>query len=541
MELVSTEQMRDIEQRASLEYGLEPRTLMESAGLAAFGLVKRVLGGSVDGRRILICAGKGNNGGDALVLARYLANAGGRVIIVLVADSRSLQGLAAEVLLPISRMIEAQNKHPIADRQRIKLIECSEPNWPAALKESLPVDLVVDGLLGTGIKSPLSGVYRELVTLINSLECPCVALDIPTGVNPDTGEVDEVCIKADHTITFGRPKLGLLSYPAYDFIGQLTVNTIGIPDSLVRQAAASQVWVRPELVAALLPPRPASAHKGSFGHVLTIGGSMGLTGAACLAAMAVLRSGAGKSTLAGPASLHSVLATKLTEVMTVPLPETEAHSISTKANEVIKTLGEFEAILVGPGLSTYPETTRFLLDFLTVVQGSLVLDADALNIMATDRKAFSSLLADSSVPPVLTPHPAELARLLGISTHEVQKSRVAMAREAARRWQSIVVLKGANTVIATPTGMVYVNTTGGSELATAGTGDVLAGIIAGFIAQGAHPEAAAIIGVYLHGLSGTKARQAGLGAGLVAGDLLDYLPFAIEECWQNRLGSECNG
>lgn len=538
MELVTTAEMREIERLAAVECGLQPRTLMESAGLAAFALVQQVLGGSVAGRRVLICAGKGNNGGDALVLARYLANARSRVVIVLAGDRRLLQGLPAEVFRPLQLMLVEQVQPSAGRGQRIMLLDCSMPNWPVLLRESLPVDLVVDGLLGTGINSPLSGVYRELVTLINDLDCPCLALDIPTGVNPDTGEVDEVCVEADYTITFGRPKLGLFSYPAYAYVGELAVNTIGIPDSLVSQVAADRFWVRAELVAKLLPPRPADGHKGSFGHVLIIGGSLGLTGAACLAATAVLRAGAGKSTLAGPASLHGIFATKLTEVMTIPLPETEGHSISARAAEVLRDLSAFEAVLLGPGLSTHPETGDFLRECLSAVQGRLVLDADALNIMAGDRDTFRTILQSKSEPAVLTPHPAELARLLGITTDEVQKARVDSAREAAQLWRSIVVLKGANTVIATPAGRIYLNTTGGSELATAGTGDVLAGIIAGFIAQGAPPEAAAVIGVYLHGRSGVMARQAGFGAGLIAGDLLNYLPRAYEECRQIRIGSE---
>lgn len=533
MELVTTEEMRLLEKRAEEEYGLSPRVLMENAGRAAFDLAQEILAGSPAGKRVLICAGKGNNGGDALVLARYLVNAGAQVVVALASSRDSLQGPALEAFKAAAKMAE--------EVETLRILECAGPDWKRDLAAVRPVDLAVDGLLGTGLKGAISGTIKELVQFINELACPCLALDIPTGILADTGQIETAgeeelgcfAVCADYTITFGRPKVGLFCYPAPDFVGELRVSSIGIPDSLVAKTGLEHFWLRPEMVKRALPTRPNSGHKGTFGHVLTVGGSLGLTGAPCLAAEAALRAGCGKSTLAGPSGLNHIFETKLTEVMTLPLPETADHSIAVEAQYTLAPrLQEYDVILVGPGLSLHPETAVFLSDFLQAVEGQLVLDADALNIMAIKKERFQSLLKELPRVPIITPHPGEMARLLGITTGEAQKRRVAVAKEAAVQWGSVVVLKGANTVIATPAGVVYINTTGDSGLATAGTGDVLAGMIAGFLAQGAGPLEAALCGTFFHGLAGERARAAGYGAGLIAGDLLKFLPAVLNEYYR---------
>lgn len=509
MYLVSSTEMSLLEEKAAEMYSLSPRVLMEAAGIAAFNYVREILGEDLQGKRILICAGRGNNGGDALVLARYLGNAAATVRIALTNKPEQFQGPAAEALRSVTAMVARDVDE--------KLLAGS---W----------DLIVDGLIGTGLQGAVTGLTKELVGFINNQTAPVLALDIPTGVNADTGEItDGCCVQADYTITFGLPKIGLFCYPAPDYVGKLRVDAIGLPLTSDTDLNLTKYLIEPSLVQALLPQRPQVGHKGTFGHALTIGGSPGMLGAPCLAALGALRVGAGKSTVAGPARYSSLLATKLTEVMTMELADNQGY-ITTAANKaLVSSPHRYQAVLVGPGLGTNFETGAFLQTLISQTQCPLVLDADALNLMADQHRQFQSLLAQRQEPVILTPHPGEMGRLMGLGSDQVQANRVEVAQAAAERWSAVVILKGAHTLVATPDGRLYLNPTGNSSLATAGTGDVLAGVIVGLLAQGMQPWAAAVCGTYLHGLAGDKAAQAGYGVGLIAGDLLNYLPLVLQK------------
>lgn len=542
MDLVQVEEMRLLEVRAQQEYGLTPRVLMEAAGIAAFNLIQRILG-TARGKRILVCIGKGNNGGDGLVLARHLANAGAQVLVALAGERESLRGPAREALGPVAQM--AADCEEATGLSQLWFYECAEVDWQRKLRLLPPWDLVVDALMGTGLKGALKGVNKEMVKFINGLDCPCVALDLPSGIAANSGQITplvegepgaDCAVEAEYTITFGRPKIGLYCYPAPDYVGELYWDDLGIPSTLVAKSRLSCQLLVADRIRKLLPVRPNSAHKGSFGHVLAIGGSRGLSGAVALSALAALRVGAGKSTLASPVGLQPIFATKLTEVMTLSLGETAQGGIAAHGlADLDGRLEEFNALVVGPGISTQEETKKFVYGLLGRARQRLVLDADALNIIASEPERFIPLLARNGDEwPVLTPHPGEMARLLGTGTREVQRHRLDAAKEGATRYRSIIVLKGANTLIATPEGRVFVSPTGHSGMATAGTGDVLAGVIGGLLAQGASPVDAACSGAYLHGLAGELAAQDGYTAGLIAGDLLNYLPKVLTAYYDTR-------
>lgn len=503
--------MREFDRRAVEEFGVPSIVLMENAGRHVFEAVCGILG-SLRGKRVAVVAGKGNNGGDGFVVARHLRDAGVQVTVLLLGSPSDVNGDAKTNL-----DILAKTGLPVKSIESASEVKC-------ALAQS---HAVVDALFGTGLSGEIRGLAAEIIQTINESGRPVAAVDIPSGLDADTGKILGTCVKADCTVTFALPKIGLLTYPGAEYVGRLIVGDIGIPQQLFDEINFQLTGS--EWVADRLPARPPNAHKGTFGTTLVIAGSSGFIGAGVMASEAALRVGAGLSTLAVPASLQDLAASKLTEVMTRGLPETESRSFSAEAlDAALKLCEKATAVVLGCGLGTHPSTCEFVEQFVRSTNKPLVVDADGLNCLSKD--ALQGTHGDL----IITPHPGEMARLLGTTAEHIQSNRIDAAREAANRFRCITVLKGARTLIADPSGNVFINPTGDVGMATGGTGDVLSGAIGGLLAQGMTLRDAAVCGVYIHGMAGEMASSLIGAAGMLAGDLLDTLPEALKELYEKR-------
>ena len=508
MKIVSAAEMREIDRVTSERFGVPSLTLMENAGSA---VAEFVLHNFPDARRICVVCGKGNNGGDGFVAARKLREAGKDVSVLLLASPSDLRGDAAEMFKRMGLAPELASTSGDLVNTQVKLREA---------------DLLIDAILGTGFRPPANGLYAEAIAAMNATEPPVIAVDIPSGADADAmGPQAGAVARADSVVTFTAPR------PAHVF-GDLTDGPtvavpIGSPDAAITSDLHLNLITAQE-VARLVGPRPRDANKGSFGHVLVIGGSLGKAGASAMAGMSALRVGAGLSTVATPKSVLATVAGFHPEIMTEPCEETESGTISLRALEYahVDNLVKGKTVLaVGPGISRREETAEFVRTIVGKYVLPIVLDADGLNAFAGSPEKLSG----GGRALVITPHPGEMARLTGLSISEVQRDRISIARSFSREHQLIVVLKGHRTLIAQPDGEVWVNTTGNPGMATGGTGDVLTGMVAGMIAQ--HPQQvtdAVTAAVHLHGLAGDIACETMGEHSLVATDLIQALPEAFQ-------------
>jgi NAD(P)H-hydrate epimerase len=555
MYIVTTSQMQAAEKAADAA-GWSYEQLMENAGHAVAEAIAAQF--DITGVRVLVLVGPGNNGGDGLVAARYLAQLGATVTVYV-----------------WKRQIEGDKNWALLDAAGVEKVWGSDPDGQARLAHLLlESGVIVDALLGTGVSRPIEGSLAELLDQVKAVVSrrrsieegglveptrpavdpefgpAVVAIDLPSGLNSDTGAVDPHSLVADLTVTLAAVKLGHISLPGPEFTGQLVVADIGIREEHYPAEVGLLEMATPAKIAALLPPRPVSSHKGTFGTALLVAGSMSYTGAAILAGQAATRSGAGLVTLAPPQAIHPILASRLAEATYIPLPHAEGAIAPEAARLLYSKLANVDAMLIGPGLSQAAPTAAFLKEFLSGKAGlpqrpvgfrqvgedspsadstpalpPLVLDADALNILAAQAEWWRLL------PPncILTPHPGEMARLIGGAIKEVQVQRLRLAGEMATRWGQVVLLKGAHTVVAAPDGRVMVMPFANPALAKAGSGDVLAGTIVGLRAQGLAAFEAAVAGAYLHGLAGELARDSMGMTAVIAGDLVGFLPMAIRE------------
>lgn len=511
--VVTAGQMRELDRRATEEYGIPSLVLMENAGLQAALELERAFPRLVR-RRVVIVCGKGNNGGDGFVMARHLVNRGIAVEVVLLARQTEPKGDARTNLDVIRRL--GVPIHEVTTSQRL------EANYTLLER----ADVVVDAILGTGMTGAATGLVAEAIELLNGCGRPIVALDIPSGLNSDEGVIPGPCTTALCTVTFGLPKRGVILYPAASCAGRVVTVDIGLPRQLLDDPRLDVSLVQVEDVAGALPPRDPNAHKGTYGHVLVLAGSPGKTGAAAMCALSALRIGTGLVTLALPESLNDAMEAKLTEVMTEPLPETAERTVAfTALDRLLELMRGKPAVAIGPGLSTYPETAELVRTVVRGAEAQLVIDADGINALGPNL----DMLRTRAIPPILTPHPGELARLLGIDRDEVVRNRIPIAQKVAASFGLYLVLKGARTVIANPEGRVAINMTGNAGMATGGTGDVLTGLIAGLLAQGASADAATKTAVYLHGLAGDLAAEAIGQEAMVASDLMAQIPEAIRQ------------
>lgn len=509
MKAAMAEEMRRLDEQATQDYGIPGIVLMENAGVAVAREIETITGGVSD-KKICIFAGKGKNGGDGFAAARHLSNRGAKVKVFLLAARDAVQGDAAMQMDILARMgVDVVEVTGIRDWDKVKIGVAF-------------ADCLVDALLGTGYGREITGAMAQAVELINHAGKTVVAVDIPSGVQPDTGQIGACAVRADYTVTFGLPKPGLLLYPGAAYAGKWTVADSGLPAVLLAAPELKQALLTQRDISRCLPERRPDAHKGDCGRVWAVAGSTGLTGAAALCAEAAMRTGAGLVTLGIAASLNSIMEVKLTEVMTRPLPEAAAGAIGFAAWGVIEHEAAASQVLaVGPGLGRQAETLALVREIIEKSQVPLVLDADALYAL----QDHTGLLGKAKHMPVLTPHAGEMARLTGLTVADINENRLDVARMAANEWQAIIVLKGAPTLIALPGGELFINTTGNAGMATAGSGDVLTGVIAGLLAQGLSGRDAALCGVYLHGLAGDLAAGNKL-TGLLAGDMLNMLPSA---------------
>ncbi|HEV8580867.1 MAG TPA: NAD(P)H-hydrate dehydratase [Thermoanaerobaculia bacterium] len=513
MRILSAEAMREVDRAAIEDLGVPSLVLMENAAIGVVEAMGRAFG---DAESAAVFCGPGNNGGDGLAVARHLAVRGWEVRVFLVTGGRELSGDAA-VQLGICRQAEL----PILEVS-------SEEGLAPAVEAAAECDLVVDALFGTGLGRPLEGLFAQVVEAINTLPAPCVAVDLPSGLAGSQSRPIGPHVQADLTVTFAAPKVAHVFPPAADAVGEMVVTDLGIPPRLVEEVeeeTGDLHLLMGEELADLLPEREPGSHKGDYGHALIAAGSPGKAGAAILAARAAVRAGAGLVTAAVPEPILQTVDLGSVESMTLGLPAGAAGQIAERAADVLLDAAEGKAVLaMGPGLGQEPATAAAIRRIALECPLPLVLDADGLNAFA----GRAGELAGRRAETILTPHPGELGRLLGISTSQIQEDRVAAARGAAEETGAIVVLKGHLTLVASGTA-VFVNPTGNPGMATGGTGDVLTGLIAGLLAQGLDALDATVAAVYLHGLAGDLAAGRLGEIPLAAGDLIEILPAAFAE------------
>ena len=511
MYLVTAEEMREMDRRTIESFGVPGRVLMENAGLGATRVMRSHFP-DLESKKVGVLAGRGNNGGDGFVMARYLSFRGVKVTVFLLSKRARVKGDAGANLALLNPLnIPVMEVEDSAGLRRKKTAMRRQDIW-------------VDALLGTGLNADVSGHYREAIDFINRLEKPVLSVDVPSGLNADTGQVCGTCIRARVTATFGFAKLGLRVFPGAELCGNLEIIDIGIPPFIAEAVNPRQFLLTRTALGAKLGGRTPEAHKGTTGHVLVVAGSPGKTGAAAMTAMAAMRAGAGLVTLGIPEGLNPTVEPQVTEVMTLPLPETDSGRLDASAMAVVRSHLEGKRCLaIGPGIGTGDGAGRLVFSLLAEARTPLVIDADGINLLAGDPHALKKV----RVPVILTPHPGEMARLLHTAPTHVQQDRVGCARNFAKTFGVHVVLKGAATVIAHPDGSVHINSTGNSGMAAGGMGDVLTGLIAGFIAQGYPAETAANLGVYLHGRAADHLSECRGPFGFLATEVMDRIPEEI--------------
>lgn len=523
MYLVYADEMQQMDRLTIESFGIPGRVLMESAGRGATEILLRKKS-NLNHKSIGVMAGRGNNGGDGFVMARYLAQKGIKVALYLLADKKRVTGDAAANL----RLLASLD---------VPLIELTDREVFLKHKEAMRNhDLWIDAILGTGLKSDVKGFFGEIIKFINNSKKYIFSVDIPSGLNSDTGLPCGIAVCADATATFGFAKTGHILYPGADYTGDLEIVDIGIPPYIADEVAPQQYLITENMAGSYIQPRKQDAHKGNTGHLLVIAASTGKTGAAAMAAGSAIRAGAGLVTLGIPASLNPVLETQIIEAMTFPLPEKTAGTMGADAFVKILTLmAGKQCLAIGPGIGTDPDTMEIVCQIIQASEVPIVIDADGLNSLAGRTDILNTLKA----PAVLTPHPGEMARLANITTREVQSNRISCARKFAVKFNIHLVLKGARTIIAHPDGSVYINPTGNPGMASGGMGDVLTGIIAGLITQGLPIKKAAHAGVFLHGAAADCLAEKISPTGFLATEVMNEIPQQIqrminEKCEEKR-------
>jgi NAD(P)H-hydrate epimerase len=513
MDVVTARQMQELDKRTIQEEGIPGRVLMENAGRGTFEQLLRHFP-DIRQKRVVVVSGRGNNGGDGFVIARYLLNHSVAVKVFLLAPKAALRGDAAASMEAFQRAGGAVTETP------------DESAWQKALPGLQHAGLIVDAIFGTGLSSAVTGLALRVIEDINKTGKPVVAVDLPSGLDASTGAVLGTAVTAHLTCTFGLVKRGLVVYPGASCAGQLEVIDIGIPQTLIDAAGLQDHLLEENGFKGKLPQRKPDSHKGTYGHAFIVAGSPGKTGAAAMAALAAMRVGAGLVTIGVAASLNQILAIKVTEAMTEPLPDGGAGFLTMDAwPRIREVLPGKTVVALGPGISDRDETAELVFKILSSADKPLVIDADGLNAVARNPE----ILKKAQARVVLTPHPGEMARLAGTTTQAVQADRIEAARKFAADYGVILVLKGARTVIAEPGGHVYINPTGNPGMASGGMGDVLTGMIAGFIGQGLDVILAVQLAVFMHGRCADQIAERRSGIGILATDIIEELPGTLRE------------
>jgi len=520
MRLARAADIRRLDERAEREFGIPRILLMENAGLSVVLAMERVFG-SLEGKRVVVFCGKGGNGGDGMCAARHLVSHGAEIVVGLVGSREELEG-------------ETKSNHAILDRMGMTPREVkgdSDLPWVSAAASAS--DFVIDALLGTGSRLPVTGIMSRIIRAVNACGKPVVSVDIPSGLDCDTGKLPGDSIVATLTVTLALPKRGQVLHPGTMCIGKLVTADLTMPPALLNDPGICANVLLPEEVVQLMPRRSPQAHKYDAGRVLIIAGSRSMTGAAILSGSAALAGGAGMVYLAVPASAAVLLHGRVPELIIRPQADTPAGNLSEAAVEdLLAASGQMQAVALGPGLGTEETTKRAIVKLLGGISVPMVADADALNALSQNPDA----LKEAKGPRILTPHSGEMARLLGITAEAVEADRLGSASRCAEKYAAITVLKGARTVVAEPPsdragpeGRQFVVPTGNAGMATAGTGDVLTGVIAAFLAAGLPALSAALLGAYAHGLAGDLARDAKTELALTASDITEHLPGAFRK------------
>lgn len=508
MYLVTAEQMRAVDRKTIEELGIPELVLMENAGKAIVDFLQEQFT-ELPQKNITIVAGSGNNGGDGLVAARYLHQLGVPVKVFITADKE---------LSP-----SAQRNYDILSKLPVKLYWLDSENSMHLFKVTVNYsDILIDALLGTGISRDVSGKTEQIIDIANRRSCLKVAVDVPSGLNSDTGDIWGRCLKADYTVTLAQPKRGQFLNKGPKYCGQVVVKSIGIPEEMYQELNLNCQIIADSVLQPYRMPRSKASHKGTYGHLLTVGGSMGMSGAITLTARSALRAGVGILTCAVPEAVQLHVAVNVPEAMVQPLAGGNCFSAES-IESVRELLRGKKAVVVGPGMGTQETTGAIVKEIVQTARCAVVIDADGLNTA----ESWLDVVDDAKGTVVLTPHPGEMARLTGLETSYIQNNRLTVAQEFAQQHQVWLVLKGANTVIATPEGRLYLNTADSPALAVAGSGDVLAGIIGAFLAQGMSPEDACCSAVYLHGMAGQAVAQEIGEVSSKAGDIIDFIPTIL--------------
>jgi hydroxyethylthiazole kinase-like uncharacterized protein yjeF len=541
MDVVTPSQMKRIDQRAIEEFRIPGIVLMENAALQTAQVILRhdfLASVSKKPRKALILAGCGNNGGDGFAIARHLFLYGYQVSVLIVSEGGRRPGGDAETNLDALYALQngqnsTQQNSGEKDSQQKNLDAFLQIHWLEDKKDLKQIkamlqdtSLVVDALFGTGLDRPVAGLNAAVINAVNEMvnrknHHIVLAVDIPSGINGETGQMMGTAIQADHTVAYGYLKPGHLLYPGREYSGQVHVVPISLPADSAKSVKAHLFTLDDVEAAQMLRPRPRDSHKGTFGKVAVIAGSTGLTGAAHLSSLAALRTGAGLVTLGIPAALNPVMEQKLTEVMTYPLEDRGlGHLVTESLRDITELLKDKDVLAFGPGCGKNQGVFEILRNILGHFHIPIVIDADGLNHISRDM----SLLRTHHAPVILTPHPGEMSRLTGLGVEEILSRPVETAARAAAKYSCIVLLKGAASIVAEPGGKVYINASGNAGMAKGGSGDVLTGMIASFIAQGYPPFEATVLGCYIHGRAGEEAAGRLGETGMIAGDLIDAIP-----------------
>jgi len=510
MKVISGETMQAIDRRAIEEFGVPGLTLMENAGRGCAEAIVASHGGGLP-RKAVVVAGKGNNGGDGYVIARLLHELGWQTAVLVLAREEEIGGDAGVNLARLDRPV---------------LAFCPDASQLARYAHLIgEADVIVDAMLGTGLRTEVRGVYAEAVELVNGAGRPVVAVDIPSGIDATTGRVLGCAVRADVTVTFAFAKCGHLVYPGAEHTGRLQVVDIGIPPAAAAGMESCE-FLDAAAIRPLLTRRSRTSHKGRYGHCLIIAGSPGKTGAAAMAANSAVRSGAGLVTLAVPEKINPILEIKTTEAMTIPLPDAGSGRLGeVPLPSIEELLAGRTAVALGPGIGWHPKTSLLVRRLVTEISLPLVIDADGLNAISDDP---SVLAHKASSAVILTPHPGEMSRLAGMPVAAIEDDRIKAAREFAVKHEVCLVLKGARTVIATPDGGIAINGSGNPGMASGGMGDVLTGILAALLARGYGPGDACRLGVFIHGYAADLVAAEKGEIGMSAVDVQEKLPYAFK-------------
>lgn len=503
--------MRAVDKAASEIGGIPSIVLMENAAIACVNELKKDFG-ELTGKRIAVFCGKGNNGGDGFAIARHLRNMDAEVSVYL-ACGNEFKG-DAKINFDIIKKMNV-NIDVVSDTENLKYIIRSN-------------DIIIDAIYGTGIHGTVGGISYDVINEINENSKYTMAVDVPSGINSDSGEICGICIRADKTVTFAAYKVGMLMFPAADYTGKVTVADISIPDYILEGQSININVTDEEFVRANFPVRENNSQKGDYGKVLVIAGSVGMTGAAYLSSQSAVTAGSGLVTLAIPAGLNGAMEAKTTEVMTLPVEDINGHISSGAAEKILERTDMADAVLIGPGLGRSSDAARVLKSVLSHSKVPVIIDADGINAASRDM----DILSDCTCPVIFTPHAVEMSRLTGLDRDYIEENRLVASKEFAEEYGVTVILKGHHTIVTASDGEQYINITGNPGLATGGSGDVLAGITASLAARGINETAAAAMAVYIHGKAGDIAKDKYGMESVTASLVMESIPDALRQILQ---------